>query len=270
MDRIDRIRMHIEEARYWLARAGESFTAGNGARGELDLSLAQAEARYAWEISRGLAVDTAAVDIEPGGAALRAPRSVSRYWLPLAACLGAGLLALSLFPSPADPPRGKSPLTARPLQTPSPAGPVSSHAAAPPKSVRAAGGGLSARIALEADPVAEPPAAMPPFYAAATPGERNDQVPAAAASSGTGTAQEAEPPVAEPPAVFLPASTPETVAASANGSSLEPPSARPAETAPPVRRESMRKPALDLTDLYELQRDELQRVGDAALLGGAH
>lgn len=44
--------LHIEDAEAWLARAKEHYRAAAPLQGELDLNLAQAEVRYAWELSR--------------------------------------------------------------------------------------------------------------------------------------------------------------------------------------------------------------------------
>jgi hypothetical protein len=43
---------HIVEAKNWLDEAKEEYTNSNRARGEINLNLAQAEVRYAWELSR--------------------------------------------------------------------------------------------------------------------------------------------------------------------------------------------------------------------------
>jgi hypothetical protein len=43
---------HIDEAKNWLDEAKEEYTNSNQARGEMNLNLAQAEVRYAWELSR--------------------------------------------------------------------------------------------------------------------------------------------------------------------------------------------------------------------------
>ncbi|MGQ9778364.1 MAG: hypothetical protein ACUVRM_00600 [Bacillota bacterium] len=44
--------LHIEDAEAWLARAKAHYRRAATVRSELDLSLAQAEVRYAWELSR--------------------------------------------------------------------------------------------------------------------------------------------------------------------------------------------------------------------------
>ena len=44
--------LHIKDAEAWLARAKSHYQKAAPVRGELDLSLAQAEVRYAWELSR--------------------------------------------------------------------------------------------------------------------------------------------------------------------------------------------------------------------------
>jgi len=79
---------HIQDAESWLSRAKTDYLAANDIRGELDLSLAQAEVRYAWELSRGK-TEVAAL-----------PRRNRRrgWWLPVAACLGVGLLAAMVIP----------------------------------------------------------------------------------------------------------------------------------------------------------------------------
>ena len=74
--------VHIEDAESWLARAKTSYRAANEIRGELDLSLAQAELRYAWELSRRRA--------DGGAAAFDRGRrlAVARRWLlPVAAAV---------------------------------------------------------------------------------------------------------------------------------------------------------------------------------------
>jgi hypothetical protein len=43
---------HIDEAKNWLDEAKELYTQSNRVRGELNLNLAQAEVKYAWELSR--------------------------------------------------------------------------------------------------------------------------------------------------------------------------------------------------------------------------
>ena len=78
--------LHIDDAQSWLSRASSDFQAAEPIRGELDLSLAQAEVKYAWELSRGRA------GLFPNIAKRRAVR----WWLPVAACLGVGLLGLTL------------------------------------------------------------------------------------------------------------------------------------------------------------------------------
>lgn len=80
--------LHIDDAQAWLLRAKANYQRDNTARGEMDLSLAQAETRYAWELSRGRV-----------RAAEPQRRSAARkWWLPLAACLGLGLMAALILP----------------------------------------------------------------------------------------------------------------------------------------------------------------------------
>ena len=82
----ERVLLHINDAQSWLSRASSDFQAAERVRGELDLSLAQAEVKYAWELSRGR------TEILPN----TAKRRTARWWLPVAACLGAGFLGLAL------------------------------------------------------------------------------------------------------------------------------------------------------------------------------
>lgn len=79
---------HIDDAASWLSRARNAYRVANRARAELDLCLAQAEVRYAWEISRGPRRIS-----HPGIA-----RDGGRWRLALAACLGLVLTASALAP----------------------------------------------------------------------------------------------------------------------------------------------------------------------------
>lgn len=80
--------LHIDDAQAWLLRAKANYQSDNTARGEMDLSLAQAETRYAWELSRG----RVRAAEPPRRAAAR------KWWLPVAACLGLGLMAAVVLP----------------------------------------------------------------------------------------------------------------------------------------------------------------------------
>ena len=105
--------LHIEDAEAWLARAKAHYRRAAAVRGELDLSLAQAEVRYAWELSRKRRAG------EPG--LCKAPRSPSFiHWLPLVAASLVLFLALIFFlggwPRPVT---RKAPLAASSLSRPS-------------------------------------------------------------------------------------------------------------------------------------------------------
>lgn len=78
---------HIEDAQSWLARAKEDYRSAEHIRGELNLSLAQAEVKYAWELSRRPAAAAAPTKLR---------RARVRWGLPMAACLGLVLLAVVL------------------------------------------------------------------------------------------------------------------------------------------------------------------------------
>lgn len=47
----DNLLVHIDEAKEWLDKAKTEYIASNPIRGELNLNLAQAEVKYAWELS---------------------------------------------------------------------------------------------------------------------------------------------------------------------------------------------------------------------------
>jgi hypothetical protein len=82
MDKIDsnKVLSHIDEAKNWLNEAKEEYTQSNRVRGELNLNLAQAEVKYAWELSRRQNV----TQIVPTGSS----RWSGKYFLPAAAaCL---------------------------------------------------------------------------------------------------------------------------------------------------------------------------------------
>lgn len=56
---------HLDEAKNWIDKAKEEYVESNAIRGDLNLNLAQAEMKYAWELSRGVNVsksDVAASD----------------------------------------------------------------------------------------------------------------------------------------------------------------------------------------------------------------
>lgn len=86
---------HIQDAESWLSKARTNYLANNRVRGELDLSLAQAETKYAWELSRGSSLTRP--DVRDLRGASR-PGGLQRWWLPLAACLGLGLAAAVVLP----------------------------------------------------------------------------------------------------------------------------------------------------------------------------
>jgi hypothetical protein len=48
----NKVLSHIDEAKNWLDEAKEEYTQSNRVGGELNLNLAQAEVKYAWELSR--------------------------------------------------------------------------------------------------------------------------------------------------------------------------------------------------------------------------
>jgi hypothetical protein len=48
----NKVLTHIDEAKNWLDEAKEEYTQSNRVGGELNLNLAQAEVKYAWELSR--------------------------------------------------------------------------------------------------------------------------------------------------------------------------------------------------------------------------
>jgi hypothetical protein len=48
----NKVLSHIDEAKNWLDEAKEGYTQSNRVRGEINLNLAQAEVKYAWELSR--------------------------------------------------------------------------------------------------------------------------------------------------------------------------------------------------------------------------
>ncbi|NLG83202.1 MAG: hypothetical protein GX493_01040 [Firmicutes bacterium] len=82
--------LHIEDAEAWLARAREHYRTAAVVRGELDLSLAQAEVRYAWELSRkGRTGEGARVET-------RRPRP-DRRWFPWVAAAGIFLFTFVFF-----------------------------------------------------------------------------------------------------------------------------------------------------------------------------
>lgn len=53
MDKSNQLLQYIEDAKTWLDKAEDEFNNANSTRGELILSLAQAEVKHAWELSRG-------------------------------------------------------------------------------------------------------------------------------------------------------------------------------------------------------------------------
>lgn len=86
-ERLDEVLLHIDDAQSWLSRARTDYRTEGRTRGELDLVLAQAEAKYAWELSRGRLPA-----IRPNR------RRISRRgWLPLAAGLVLIPLVLAAF-----------------------------------------------------------------------------------------------------------------------------------------------------------------------------
>lgn len=82
--------LHIQDAESWLSRAKTEYQTANDVRGELDLSLAQAEVKYAWELSRS---KRRTATVLPA-----AKRTRARWMLPLAACLGLGIWAAITLP----------------------------------------------------------------------------------------------------------------------------------------------------------------------------
>jgi len=87
MKKIDSGRLieHIEEAQNWLDKAKTQYSGANQLRGELNLNLAQAEVRYAWELSRHQGV---LMNNKPVAGRKRI------YFIPAAA---AGIIILSLI-----------------------------------------------------------------------------------------------------------------------------------------------------------------------------
>lgn len=83
---MNEVLLHIDDAQSWLSRARKDYCADSRIRGELDLVLAQAETRFAWELSRGRR-----------SAARSRRRFSSRWWLPLAAGLAAIAIVLGAF-----------------------------------------------------------------------------------------------------------------------------------------------------------------------------
>lgn len=80
---------NIDHAKNWLDKAKEEFNDSNSVRGELHLSLAQAEVKRAWELSREQCVST--LQELPTATGGRASRK-SSLLLPLAAGFGIFLL----------------------------------------------------------------------------------------------------------------------------------------------------------------------------------
>ncbi len=82
-----RLLAHIDEAKNWLDKAKEEYKGSNRLRGDLHLNLAQAEVKYAWELSRRS-------DVSKIDAVHRVdhPSWRQRYILPAAAVLMAGVM----------------------------------------------------------------------------------------------------------------------------------------------------------------------------------
>ncbi|MCL6588338.1 MAG: hypothetical protein K6U80_00130 [Firmicutes bacterium] len=96
---------HIDEAKDWLEKARQEYIQANPIRGELILNLAQAELKYAWELSRGRFVSHNNGQVGSGEDRSRIRNFRSRLVLPIAAAfltiLGASLFwNLNLKPQP--------------------------------------------------------------------------------------------------------------------------------------------------------------------------
>jgi hypothetical protein len=74
----EKVLSHIDEAKNWLDAAKTKYSQSNRVGGELNLNLAQAEVKYAWELSRHQNV-TSTVQINP-------PRRTIKYFPAAAAC----------------------------------------------------------------------------------------------------------------------------------------------------------------------------------------
>jgi hypothetical protein len=79
---------HIEEAKNWLDEAKEEYTQSNSIRGDLNLNLAQAEVKCAWELSHNQNVNCINKPIQSQ------PTGRTNYYLPAVA---ASVLILSLL-----------------------------------------------------------------------------------------------------------------------------------------------------------------------------
>jgi hypothetical protein len=110
---------HIEEAKNWLDEAKEEYIQSNGIRGDLNLNLAQAEVKCAWELSRNQNVKHI---IQP---VPNQPAGRSNYYLPAAAvsvlilsflCAGLYLGTGMLKPKPAAKADNIKPIRLTPVQ----------------------------------------------------------------------------------------------------------------------------------------------------------
>jgi hypothetical protein len=110
---------HIEEAKNWLDEAKEEYIQSNGIRGDLNLNLAQAEVKCAWELSRNQNVKHI---IQP---VPNQPAGRSNYYLPAAAvsvlilsflCAGLYLGTGMLKPKPAAKADNIKPIRLNPVQ----------------------------------------------------------------------------------------------------------------------------------------------------------
>lgn len=229
--------VHIEDAESWLARAKTSYRAANEIRGELDLSLAQAELRYAWEISRRRA-ERGSIASKPG----ERP-AVARRWLPLVAVFTL-FLALVLAARPWQRlPHRKTPLAVATPSTPS------------EEAVVGTGSG---------SPVASAPVASAPVLTVTkerparrdvpvrTPSETIPAVSPQPATTSNGSVEEGRE-TKEGPS-FSPADSPSV--------------ASPVEPAPAPAREEALPPTADLRPAAQLgfELGELERVAKETLI----
>lgn len=76
---------HIDEAQNWLDKAKDEYTELNALQGDLHLNLAQAEVRYAWELSYQGNVSRRKVRAPKNGTSIA--KSWNGYLLPVAAAL---------------------------------------------------------------------------------------------------------------------------------------------------------------------------------------
>jgi hypothetical protein len=106
MENSNRLLQYIEDAKTWLNKAEKEFSDSNSVRGELILSLAQAEVKHAWELSRGQCVSSKEKKVPVRKMSLMIPMAAGFSIL----LIGSGIFFMVKLWQPGPAPEGNSQL----------------------------------------------------------------------------------------------------------------------------------------------------------------